>query len=365
MRLFEVTREHVSLWDEFVAGHPEATPYHRWGWCESVELAYGFKPKMYAAMDDNNNIVAVLPSILMKTPFLGTKACALPYCDAGGILAQTSEARDALIKFALKKLEQEGAKKLEHREAKNVEPANLELQEKVRMVLPLPENSELLMASFKSKLRSQIRKAEKNGLRSAVGCDQSFIDGFYQVYTRNMRDLGSPAHSKAWFEAIVQNYQDHVVIANVYKDDIVVGAGLVIFNGHKCSIPWASTNADYNRLAPNMLLYWSLLEYSTDKGCESFDFGRSTPGEGTYKFKAQWGAKPTALDWQDWVNGQHENVSEQPDISAKENNDAAKPINEAKQTKSGLRDKVEAVWRKLPVSTATMLGSKLRKHISL
>ena len=32
-----------------------------------------------------------------------------------------------------------------------------------------------------------------------------------------------------------------------------------------------------------------------------FDFGRSSEGEGTYKFKKQWGAKPTPLVWYDSI----------------------------------------------------------------
>lgn len=46
-----------------------------------------------------------------------------------------------------------------------------------------------------------------------------------------------------------------------------------------------------------MLLYWSLLRYASDSGYKEFDFGRSTPGEGTYKFKEQWGAEPSPLYW--------------------------------------------------------------------
>jgi hypothetical protein len=47
-----------------------------------------------------------------------------------------------------------------------------------------------------------------------------------------------------------------------------------------------------------MLLYWTKLEYACDNGNKTFDFGRSTPGEGTYRFKPQWGAKPQPLHWQ-------------------------------------------------------------------
>ena len=63
-------------------------------------------------------------------------------------------------------------------------------------------------------------------------------------------------------------------------------------------VPWASSIRDYNHLCPNVLMYWHMLESSTAEGCAVFDFGRSTPNEGTFKFKQQWGAEPVALHWE-------------------------------------------------------------------
>jgi lipid II:glycine glycyltransferase (peptidoglycan interpeptide bridge formation enzyme) len=39
-----------------------------------------------------------------------------------------------------------------------------------------------------------------------------------------------------------------------------------------------------------MLLYWTMIRDSIERGYKVFDFGRSTPNEGTYNFKKQWGA---------------------------------------------------------------------------
>jgi hypothetical protein len=36
---------------------------------------------------------------------------------------------------------------------------------------------------------------------------------------------------------------------------------------------------------------------------KSFDFGRSTMNEGTYKFKKQWGCEPTQLHWSEIASG--------------------------------------------------------------
>ena len=39
-------------------------------------------------------------------------------------------------------------------------------------------------------------------------------------------------------------------------------------------------------------------KYAIDRGANTFDFGRSTPHEGTYNFKAQWGARAVPLCWE-------------------------------------------------------------------
>ena len=73
--------------------------------------------------------------------------------------------------------------------------------------------------------------------------------------------------------------------------------GVILCHSQTVSIPWASAHRHLNRWNPNMLLYWTFLEYAADQGYAFFDFGRSTPGEGTYRFKEQWGAKPAPLFW--------------------------------------------------------------------
>jgi hypothetical protein len=48
-------------------------------------------------------------------------------------------------------------------------------------------------------------------------------------------------------------------------------------------------------------MYWKLLERAIERGQAFFDFGRSTPESNTFRFKQQWGARPTAADWQHYV----------------------------------------------------------------
>ncbi|RDV29428.1 GNAT family N-acetyltransferase [Alteromonas aestuariivivens] len=337
-------------WNAYVAADPLATPYHRFEWQRAVNQAYGHPIAGLMALSKSTNaVVGVLPAIQMNIPFAGRKICALPYCDAGYGLADSPEILAAMRNGLIEFNQRQSGKYVEIRDVTQTPMDSGAMQgQKVRMLLTLPESSEALLASFKSKLRSQIRKAEKNGLTVSLGTQSEFIEAFYQVYARNMRDLGSPVHKQAWFEQIIRHYGDNALISVVYKGEHPAGAGLILKNGSSACIPWASTLREYNPLAPNMLLYWSLLEHCADNGIRLFDFGRSTYEEGTYRFKKQWGAEPQLLLW-------------------KKFNHQAQPLADSgRESGSGsLRAMVENTWRKLPLGFTIKAGALIRPYISL
>ena len=322
-----------------------ATPYHHMQWLQAVEKAYGFSYE-YLIAETDTHIEGILPVCRFKSIAGKNSLCSLPFCDVGGVIADNDAVREKLIQFALNRADQLQALPLQLRQRLTEEPSNVDMTgRKVSMLLDLPESSEVLLAGFKSKLRSQIKKAEKNGLIFDFANDKESIEGFFYVFCRNMHLLGSPTHSVKWFQALREMYQDDLLVGRVWFEEKIVGAGILLFSGSNVSIPWASTLRDYNHLAPNMLLYWNLLRMSCDRGCKQFDFGRSTYGEGTYNFKKQWGARPVLLDWQ---------------ILDKQG-----AVAEMSASKSRVRDMVETVWKKLPLSVVNTIGPRLRKHISL
>jgi hypothetical protein len=66
------------------------------------------------------------------------------------------------------------------------------------MILDLAPDSDVQWRTFNAKLRNQIRKAEKSGLQFVAG-HLELLDGFYEVFTRNMRDLGTPVYGDSFF----------------------------------------------------------------------------------------------------------------------------------------------------------------------
>jgi len=95
-----------------------------------------------------------------------------------------------------------------------------------------------------------------------------------------------------------------------------------------------------------MMLYWNFLKYSADNCYAVFDFGRSSEGEGTFKFKKQWGAEPTPLVWYELIGEERQEKQQLPNGPGK-------------------REQMAAMWQKLPLGVANMVGPHLRKYISL
>lgn len=331
--------------NNYLAASEQAVPYHHMQWLMAVKNAYGFDFE-YLVAESDAQIEGILPLCRFKSITGKHSLCALPFCDVGGVVADNDTVREKLIEFALERAEQLQAMPLQLRQRMSEATADAEMSDrKVSMLLALPESSEVLLAGFKSKLRSQIKKAGKNGLQFDFANDEKSIDDFFYVFCRNMHLLGSPTHSLKWFQSLRETYQDDLLVGRIWYEGKIVGAGILLFSGSNVSIPWASTLREYNRLAPNMLLYWNLLKVSCERGCKQFDFGRSTYGEGTYNFKKQWGAKPVLLDWK---------TLDKQGVMA-----------EMAGSKSRVRELVETVWRKLPLPVVNAIGPRLRRHISL
>ena len=342
--------------DAFARAQPQGSAYHLAAWRRAVAQAYGYRGQALVARRAGT-LVGLLPLSAVSLPFGKPRWISLPFCDLGGPLAESPEVAEALAAHARRDVGSEGAAGLELRCSleSGLDDAALEGR-KVRMLLSLPETAAALMQGYPPKLRSQVRKAEKNGLTSDIAGGADAVAAFYDIYSRNMRRLGSPPHSRAWFDAIHRHYSaaGDMFIVLVRHEEKAVGAGWVLLCGDKAVIPWASTLADYNPLAPNMLLYWTIQSQLCERGVRQFDFGRSTYGEGTYKFKKQWGALPVALDWREW-DGQGVALHAAP---------IAVP-GAGGGIKSNLRPMIESAWQKLPLVVTNSLGPRLRRYITL
>ena len=288
-----------ARWDRYVHNSSEATLYHLSGWKRVLEKTFGHRT-YYLYASRNNRIVGLLPLVFLKSVLFGKFFISLPFFNYGGIVAEDDEIRKRLLDEAIQLAQQEAARHIELRHIEKYELGLPTKTSKVLMILDLPDTSEELWKSFKSKLRSQIRRPEKEGFTVKFGQLEE-VKSFYDVFAQRMRELGTPVYTQRLFENIVTEFPDNARICTVYSGDTPIASGFMIGWKGMLQIPWAASLRAYDRFSPNMLLYWSILKFACEQGYKRFDFGRSTPNEGTYKFKKQWGSAPVQCYWQYWL----------------------------------------------------------------
>ena len=284
-------------WDAYVSSHPDSCNYHQYGWRKVVEKSFGHRTFYLASRDRNNKLCGILPQVHMKSRLFGSFMVSLPFFNYGGLLCREEHAASLLLDTSRNLLGETGADYVELRHLGRGRDGLVTKQHKVTMILQLETSEEAQWDVLASKVRNQIRKAEKSGLRVTAGHTE-LLDGFYDVFCRNMRDLGTPVYGKSFFRNVLEQFPATTRIISVTLNGSTVASGLLTWYRDTLEVPWASSIRDFREYCPNNLLYWEAIKFAIGHGAARFDFGRSTPGEGTYHFKKQWGAKPQQLYWQ-------------------------------------------------------------------
>jgi FemAB-related protein (PEP-CTERM system-associated) len=285
-----------SEWDRYVASHPSASAYHVWRWRHVFEEAFGHET-IYLSAREDGEIVGVLPLVLFRSALFGRFAVSLPFVNYGGVCARDAEVAQALVDGARKIAVENRLKHVELRHTTAQFPDLPARQHKVGMFLALARDAASAWDAIDRKARNHVRKAEKSGLTTRSG-GRELLDRFYRVFATNMRDLGTPVYSIRLFDRVLSTFPDTTRVFLVDKDDTTVAGGIAIVHRDTLEVPWASSLRASRPLCPNNLMYWRIIEHAIAAGLRTFDFGRSTPNEGTFHFKQQWGAEPRPLRWE-------------------------------------------------------------------
>jgi FemAB-related protein (PEP-CTERM system-associated) len=300
--------------------------------------AYGLSLQILVAWQQGE-VCGVLPLVIQRSLLFGRRAVSVPWADAGGLLASDQNCGAALLQRAIGLLREERLQRLVLRQATPLSDWPVDRSDKLAMQLRLAEDPDVLWKSFDPKVRNQVRKSEKSGVvTETVPLDEG-LDGFFEVYSRNMRDLGSPGHSRRYFAALSGAFPGGVEIHLARCEGRVVGAGLTMSNGNRLDIPWASSLQEFNRHCVNHSLYWHILSRACRIGFQWFYFGRSTRGSGPHHFKKQWGAEEVPLYWYSL------DVEGRPQVSQ-----------QAPQDSFGLAVRI---WKRLPLGVTRALGPLL------
>lgn len=334
----DVTRDE---WEAYVESRPEASVYHAWDWRHVFESVYGHRTE-YLAARRGRAIVGVLPLVAFDHALFGRFMVSLPFVNYGGVLADDQPARDGLLAEARRRAAAYGMTHVELRHVQPQFPTLARRTHKVSMTLDLAGDVDTAWSTLDRKLRNHIRKAEKYGLTTDAGGAELLPD-FYGVFARNMRDLGTPVYPSSWFGDILARFAPRARVTVVRMADRPIAAAFTIGYRSSIEVPSAGSLREFRYTSANTLLYWHLMKQAIEGGYRTFDFGRSSPGDGPFTFKKQWGATPGPLTWEYVLHGGR-----------------AVPDRSRKNARFSL---AISAWQRMPLAVANRVGPSIVRYL--
>lgn len=326
-------------WDGFVRAQHGWSHFHLYEWRELIERTFGHEC-IYLAARRDRTLIGVLPLVRVRSLLFGHYLVSMPFVNYGGPLG-TDEGITAVTQAAVDCARAERVKLLELRSRRPLSISLPASHRKVTVLLDLPEGgAPVLWKRLDAKVRSQIRRPQKEGLSVRFGLAEA--EPFFEVFSRHMRDLGTPTQPRRFFESLARRFANDIWFGCAYLNERPVAAGCGFRWGTEFEMTWASALREYSRIAPNMLLYWSFIERAANEGLSIFNFGRCSPGSGTHRFKQQWGTRDEQLWWY------HTGTA---------SDDATPSPNDGKYA-LGPR-----LWKHLPERLATALGPHIVRYI--
>lgn len=330
----------ASDWDAYVMTAQGATFFHRAGWKNVLENAFGHRTHyLYAERD--GRIAGVLPLAEVRSLLFGHSLSSLPFCVYGGIVADDPEAGKALRAEACNLAESLGVDALELRnqcDSGSGWPVK-ELYFTFRKAIE--DNDEANLKAIPNRQRAMVRKGIKEGLHSEW---DDGVERLYRVYAESVRNLGTPVFSQKYFHTLRAEFGSDCSVLMITHEGVDV-AGVMNFYFRDEVLPYygGSTSASRALRGVNHFMYWELMRHSAAQGYRVFDFGRSKADTGPYSFKKNFGFEPQPLPYEYYLV----NADSMPDVNP--SNPKYKLLIET--------------WSRLPLPVANFVGPFLARSL--
>ena len=319
--------------DTFLAGHPDATPFHRREWVAAVERGCGHKGHYLIAGGDR--LTGVVPLHEVHSHLFGRALVSSGFAVGGGIVADDAATVEALAAAAWDLAVETSCPTLELRGGALPIDWVQDCTTYLNFARDLAEDDEAELLAIPRKQRAEVRKALANNLKIDLG-DR---DAHYAVYAESVRNLGTPVFPRTLFEAVLDAFGEDANILTVRKGGVPLASVLSLYHRGTVMPYWGGGTAGARPARANDMMYFALIRHARERGCTRYDFGRSKTGTGAAAFKHNWGFEGVPLAY------------------------ASKSLKGSRNLdprKHGLKVRM---WQKLPLAIANRLGPMIARGL--
>jgi FemAB-related protein (PEP-CTERM system-associated) len=279
-------------WDAFVGEHPQASFFHLSAWKQVASGVFGHRAH-YLTVRRAGALAAVLPLVQVRSRLFGHALISNAFCVGGGPLATDEDALAEILAEADRLGRRLGVDYVELRDTPRAGAGwtcHEGLYASFAKTIAASEDENL--KQIPKKQRAVVRKALEGELTGTVDATP---DDFFGVYARRMRDHGTPALPRGFFERLGEAFGSDCEVLTVRRDGRPISS-VVSYYFRGAVMPYYTGSLPEARPAgANDLMYWTLMRRSVERGCTAFDFGRSKVGTGPYSFKCNWGFEPRPI----------------------------------------------------------------------
>lgn len=281
----------AGRWDAFVAACPDATFFHRAGWCPVLETSFGARCHFLMA-ERAGAIRGVLPLVEIRSRLFGHRLVSTGWGVGGGAVVEEEAAGAALDIAAENLLARTGAAYIEIRDPAcphGAWPRRDGLYATFARRTDGPDEAAILK-QIPRKQRAVVRKALESDLTWRRDRD---VDTCWRLYALSMRNLGTPVFARRYFRTLKAVFGDDVDVLTVGDAGGRPLSSVLTFYFRDRVLPFY-TGADpvARRTGAADLMYFHLMRDAWQRGYPVFDFGRSKVGTGPHAFKKNWGFTP-------------------------------------------------------------------------
>jgi peptidoglycan pentaglycine glycine transferase (the first glycine) len=301
-----------SSWNEALLRLDDYTPFQTYEWGE-YQRALGWEPHRWVAVDERNEIVAMMLGLLRRYPFnLGL------IWSEGGPVGDLSVC-DATLHEAIK--QSTGLKRIYCRfrcdRQRHVEDALrltaqgwcrswFSLTTSYSMSLDFGTDANQMLAGCDRNWRRNLQRAEKANVTVAEWTDPS-VDEIVSAYDEMQSLKGlSEQHSRDEFAQLLKHLEKHLVIfrgTNEQGQMVSVHGWMML--GQRATAVLSATTEEGREHRASYPVIWALVQRCLQLGMTSCDLAGIDPvvNPGVFRFKKGIGAKPIEYlgEW-DWAS---------------------------------------------------------------
>jgi FemAB-related protein (PEP-CTERM system-associated) len=330
--------------DDFVATHPDSTPFHRTAWLNGVAAGTGQKAFCLIAETSSGAIEGIVPAHAVGSPLFGRALVSSGFAVGGGILANSQAVAERLAEAFWDLALQQKCPSVELRGGALPESGwIIKSDAHANFARPLTADDDAELLAIPRKQRAEVRKGLDKGLVIETGNGPRDLDWHYRVYSESVRNLGTPVFPKALMAQVLNAFGEDADILTVLSDGKPVASVLSLYHSGAVMPYWGGGVLEARALRANDIMYYALMNHARTRGCSSFDFGRSKVGSGAFAFKKNWGFEPQPLSY------------------AVRTADGAEP-RDVNPNSPKYKAKI-AVWQKLPLPIANLIGPWIAKGL--